>query len=101
MKEWFLAVRPQTLIISIAPILLSQVEVYQAICEAGQGNFSWTIAWLALACAVALQVSVNLANDYFDYLAGVDGELRQGPARVDGKGGIALEQVKWARSEER
>lgn len=93
MKDWFLAVRPQTLIISLAPILLSQGLAYHAL-ELSSAPFHFSLAALALACAVCLQIAVNLANDYYDCLSGVDHVLRKGPARIDGRGAISLGQLR-------
>jgi len=43
-------------------------------------------ALAALLGAVLLQIGVNLANDYFDYLKGVDTAERLGPVRVTQSG---------------
>lgn len=84
LQFWLAAIRPKTLLISIAPILLSQVLVLQEICQSGQraqGLFSPGLAALILACALCLQIAVNLANDYYDFVSGVDGDDRLGPKR--------------------
>jgi 1,4-dihydroxy-2-naphthoate octaprenyltransferase len=41
-----------------------------------------------------LQIGVNLANDYFDYLKGIDTQDRLGPPRVTQSGLIPAKQVK-------
>ena len=86
---WLAAIRPKTLLISLAPVLLSQVLVLQEICQSGQlgqGLFSLSLAVLILTCALCLQIAVNLANDYYDFVSGVDSEHRLGPERAAEKG---------------
>ncbi|GAA5314903.1 MAG: 1,4-dihydroxy-2-naphthoate polyprenyltransferase [Candidatus Pelagadaptatus aseana] len=108
MKHWILATRPQTLLISVVPIVLSQTlalvalqdtdstaQLASASAVSGPQNFSWGVAWLCLGCAVALQVAVNLANDYFDLLSGVDGESRIGPDRATQSGWMTPQQMRW------
>jgi len=46
------------------------------------GYFSWLTATLCVVCALALQLAVNLANDLFDGLSGVDQDDRLGPTRA-------------------
>ena len=46
--------------------------------------------------ALLLQIGVNLANDYFDYVKGIDTENRLGPARVTQSGLIPANRVKSA-----
>jgi len=83
--SWLAATRPKTLVISLAPILLSQVLVLQEICQTsrlGQGLFNISLAALILVCGLCLQIAVNLANDYYDFKSGVDTANRLGPDRV-------------------
>jgi len=51
---------------------------------------------LAAAVALLLQVSVNLANDYFDHKHGIDTPERLGPQRVTQSGLLQPESVKKA-----
>ncbi|MBQ4492696.1 MAG: 1,4-dihydroxy-2-naphthoate octaprenyltransferase [Deltaproteobacteria bacterium] len=67
---WLVAIRPKTLLISASPVLVS-------------GAFAWfhgifqAIPWfLCLVFAVLCQTAANLANDYFDFLSGVDANNR-------------------------
>ncbi len=101
LKLWLLAVRPRTLLISVAPMLLSQFLAWQALnhsqgetLQASVPGFSWLLALLCLSCALLLQISVNLANDYFDHRSGVDDDHRLGPVRVTQQGLLKPEQVK-------
>ena len=59
----------------MGPVLLGQALVVP-------GHFSLSTAVLCLACALALQLAVNLANDLFDGLSGVDQPDRLGPTRA-------------------
>ncbi len=52
-------------------------------------SFTLLPATAALAIALLLQIGVNLANDYFDYIKGIDSEDRLGPVRVTQSGLIA------------
>jgi 1,4-dihydroxy-2-naphthoate octaprenyltransferase len=57
-------------------------------------NFVWLPAVAAFSVALLLQIGVNLANDYFDYLKGIDTADRLGPLRVTQSGLIPATQVK-------
>lgn len=72
---WMQALRPRTLPAAVGPIVLGQTLV-------APDHFSWLTAILCLICALALQLAVNLANDLFDGLAGVDEHDRLGPTRA-------------------
>ena len=74
LRIWWQTLRPATLPAAIGPVLLGQALV-PAAC------FSLAVAILCLACALALQLAVNLANDLFDGLSGVDQSDRLGPTR--------------------
>lgn len=50
----------------------------------------------ALIVALAVQVAVNYANDYFDGVRGVDTEDRRGPRRAVASGLVAPEQMRRA-----
>ncbi|MBE0488946.1 MAG: 1,4-dihydroxy-2-naphthoate octaprenyltransferase [Halomonas sp.] len=72
---WVQTLRPRTLPAAVGPVLLGQALVVP-------GHFSVSTAVLCLACALALQLAVNLANDLFDGLSGVDQHDRLGPTRA-------------------
>ncbi len=82
-SAWYLASRPKTLPASISPILLGSALAWQ------KDEFQWLVFALALVCALALQIAVNLANDFFDAKSGVDGEQRLGPMRATQSGMIS------------
>ena len=87
---WLHAIRPQTLWASLAPILLSQVLAYQL-----AEPFSWIVAMLIFSCGISLQIAVNLGNDYFDHLKGIDGPAHLGPTRVIQQNLLSLQQIKY------
>ena len=58
------------------------------------GRFAILPALAALAGALLLQIGVNLANDYFDYVKGIDTAERLGPVRVTQSGLISPTTVR-------
>jgi 1,4-dihydroxy-2-naphthoate octaprenyltransferase len=88
MGAWILATRPRTLPAAIAPVMLGSATAV------ADKNFVWLPAVAALMVALLLQIGVNLANDYFDYLKGIDTQDRLGPARVTQSGLIPEKEVK-------
>lgn len=85
---WLLALRPKTL-----PAALSPVVVGSALAVA-DGRFRLLPALLCLAGALLLQIGVNLANDYFDFVKGVDTSERLGPVRATASGLISLKSMR-------
>jgi 1,4-dihydroxy-2-naphthoate octaprenyltransferase len=84
---WLLAIRPRTLPACVAPVLVGTAA---AILDHA---FRLLPALAALAGALFLQIGVNLANDYFDYIKGLDTAERVGPTRVTQSGLIAPSRV--------
>lgn len=74
------AARPKTLAISFSSISLGNGLAYI------HGQANGAVFLLSLMTALLLQVSVNLANDYFDAVNGIDGPDRLGPARLTQQG---------------
>ncbi|MGD8881089.1 MAG: 1,4-dihydroxy-2-naphthoate polyprenyltransferase [Desulfobacterales bacterium] len=87
-RAWMLAARPRTLPAAIAPVVLGSATAV------ADKSFVWLPAAAALIVALLLQIGVNLANDYFDYLKGIDTQDRLGPVRVTQSGLIPAKQVK-------
>ncbi len=88
-RVWWSAVRPATLAASVAPVLAgTAVAVHQ-------GGARWWAGVLALVVALAMQVGVNLANDYSDFARGADAN-RVGPLRASSSGVVDPAQVRWA-----
>ena len=90
MQSWFMAIRPRTLPAAIGPLLIGNMLAI------GLEQFSLLIAFTSMLCAVLLQISVNLANDYFDFKNGIDTEERIGPIRVTQSGILAPSSVRNA-----
>ena len=89
-KVWWLALRPATLAASVAPVLAGTAV---AVHESGARPLA---GLAALVISLAMQVGVNLANDYSDFVRGADTPERVGPLRASGSGVVAPERVKWA-----
>jgi 1,4-dihydroxy-2-naphthoate octaprenyltransferase len=87
-RAWLLAARPKTLPAAIAPVVVG------AAAALGERAFAPWPALAALAGALLLQIGVNLANDYFDFGAGIDAPNRKGPVRVTQAGLIPPGQVR-------
>jgi len=80
LRAWILAIRPHTLTVSLAPVLVGTGVAVT------RGAFDLGVAALALFVAVLLQVGSNLANDVFDFRSGADNEDRKGPPRAAQQG---------------
>src|SRR5205809_5006828 len=89
-RVWWSALRPATLAASVAPVLAgTAVAIHER---------ELTKPWaglLALVVALAMQVGVNLANDYSDHVRGADSQ-RVGPPRAASSGVISPQRVRWA-----
>ena len=88
-QVWWSAVRPATLAASVAPVLVGTAIAIH------QGGASLTAGLAALVVAVALQLGVNFANDYSDFVRGADA-ARVGPVRASSSGVVAPGHVRWA-----
>ena len=89
-RAWLLAARPKTLPAALAPVLVGSALAFR------DGSFSWAPACAALLVALLLQVGANLANDYFDFVSGIDTGSRLGPIRVTQSGLLPPQKVKTA-----
>jgi 1,4-dihydroxy-2-naphthoate octaprenyltransferase len=89
-QVWWAAVRPTTLAASVAPVLAgTAIAVHE-------GGARPAAGLAALVVALAIQIGVNFANDYSDFVRGADSAQRVGPTRAAASGVVAPEQVKWA-----
>jgi 1,4-dihydroxy-2-naphthoate polyprenyltransferase len=89
-RVWWLALRPATLAAAVAPVLAgTAVAVHET------GARPWA-GLAALVVALALQIGVNLANDYSDFVRGADTPRRIGPLRASASGIVAPERVRLA-----
>lgn len=87
LEGWTVAVRPHTLPASAAPVLVGSGFAVR------EGVFHLPTAAMALLGALILQVTINLANDYFDHEKGVDTEDRVGFRRACNAGLLSPEEV--------
>jgi len=92
MKPWIIAARPKTLPAGAGPVILGLALSYKM----NSGNFSVLVGLLTLLCALLLQISSNLINDYYDGVSGLDNEDRLGPPRAVALGLISPQKVKKA-----
>ncbi len=90
LSPWLLAIRPKTLWAAVSPVVVASAMAYW------QGDFRPLPAVACLSVALLLQIAVNLANDYFDYVKGIDTAERVGPTRVTQGGLISPETVRKA-----
>ncbi|HVS47549.1 MAG TPA: 1,4-dihydroxy-2-naphthoate polyprenyltransferase [Candidatus Dormibacteraeota bacterium] len=87
---WWSAVRPATLAASVAPVLAGTAIAVD------QGGPRLGAGLLALLVGIAMQVGVNFANDYSDYVRGADSPRRVGPVRAASSGVVPPEHVRRA-----
>lgn len=87
-NPWIIAIRPKTLPAGAGPVIIGLSISYSI------GNFNLLVAALTLACALLLQISSNLINDYYDGISGLDDEDRLGPPRAVSLGLLSSAQVK-------
>lgn len=81
-KNWFLAARPKTLLVSVAPVLTGSALAYYF------DKFNWIPAVICLIFALLAQITSNFVNDYYDFKKGTDREDRVGPERAVATGRI-------------
>lgn len=89
--QWFLAIRPKTLGISVSPVLVGS-----SLARAELDSFQWLPAVTALIAAMLIQIGTNLHNDASDYERGADTRDRLGPARATAQGWFTAAEVKRA-----
>jgi 1,4-dihydroxy-2-naphthoate octaprenyltransferase len=86
---WWSALRPATLAVSVSAVLAGMAVAVRA------GPVRTAQALGALVVALAIQVGVNLANDYSDHIRGAD-YRRVGPPRAASSGVISPRAVRRA-----
>ncbi|MFD2234110.1 1,4-dihydroxy-2-naphthoate octaprenyltransferase [Phaeospirillum tilakii] len=90
-RLWWLAIRPRTLTMAVAPVLAGT-----ALGWAEGGHFDPRPFLAALGGALMIQAGANLYNDVGDALRGGDQPLRQGPPRVTALGWATPARVRAA-----
>jgi 1,4-dihydroxy-2-naphthoate octaprenyltransferase len=89
-RVWWSAVRPATLAASVAPVLAgTAIAVHM-------GGARWWAGAGALVVGLGMQLGVNFANDYSDFVRGADNPTRVGPVRAAASGVVAPAQVRLA-----
>jgi 1,4-dihydroxy-2-naphthoate octaprenyltransferase len=73
LKTWFLAVRPQFLVLSVVLAFLGTSLAWY------NGHFNLGLALLSFIGLLLAHVSVNVLNDYFDYRSGIDLATKRTP----------------------
>ncbi len=83
-RVWWLGIRPRTLGAGLVPVVVG---------TAAAGEVIWWRFVAAALVAAGLQIGVNLANDYFDGVRGVDTHERVGPPRLTQSGSATPREV--------
>ena len=89
-KAWLRAFRLRTLPLSFSSVILGSLMA------AYRQSFDLSILIGALSTTLFLQVLSNLANDYGDFVKGVDNKDRTGPERSVQSGAIEVGEMKLA-----
>ncbi len=90
LKYWIEAMRLRTLPVSVAGVILATGFAV------AHGCFSLTVTLLCLTFAVLAQIASNFANEYYDYVGGLDRKGREGPRRGVTEGEITPDAMKRA-----
>lgn len=88
-SAWWLAIRPQTLSVSVAPVCVGTALAYFE-----QGWVAWWPALGALLAAMLIQIGTNLYNDVGDFERGADTDDRLGPPRATAQGWLSGSAVR-------
>ena len=89
-------IRAKTLLVAFAVILLGQSLAWHDLQYTQNQALDYFLASIILICCLFLQISVNLANDYFDGLTGIDTDARLGPKRATQSGLIKPSTMRYA-----
>jgi len=87
---WLAAVRPRTLTAAAAPVIVGLALAHRS------GHVRAMLGLMTLLAALLIQIGTNLANDYFDFVAGADTAARLGPLRVTQAGLVEPSTVRNA-----
>lgn len=88
--SWLAAARPRTLPAAIVPVVVGLALAARA------GAIDVVVAIATLVAALLIQIGTNLANDYYDFVAGADTHERVGPQRITQAGLAAPATVRAA-----
>jgi 1,4-dihydroxy-2-naphthoate octaprenyltransferase len=87
---WIMASRPKTLLAAFVPVIVGSSLAFM------QGSFQPIAAFVALLCALLIQIATNFTNDLYDFLKGADNKKRVGPVRVLNAGLVTPVKMKFA-----
>ena len=87
LRVWYRALRPFTYSASLVPVLVGSAIAWR------EGHVDVILFLFALLGSVFIQIGTNLANEYFDYVQGVDKTDSLGPAGVIIQGKLPARQV--------
>jgi 1,4-dihydroxy-2-naphthoate octaprenyltransferase len=90
LRVWYEALRVFSYPASIVPVLVGAVVAWQNV------RVDLTLFLLSLFGSVAIQVGTNLANEYLDYVQGIDKMDSLGPAGVILRGELPPRRVFYA-----
>ncbi len=88
--KWFMAVRPQSLLLSTAAVGMGTGMAFAD----GVGRGQWAL--MALLGGWGLHIVVNLVNDYGDFKRGVDQQGEYDPMRRNLVGDLSEQEIKKA-----
>lgn len=89
---WLLATRPKTLTGAATPVMIGAAWAYHHV---GQQLAPVPVV-LCLLFAMAMQVTANYVNDYFDFVKGTDTPDRLGPRRACAQGWVTPRAMRAA-----
>ena len=81
LKHWLQASRPKTLVASFLPVVAGFLLAYEQ-----SPMVSKLVGFLCLLYCLLIQISTNLANDYFDFIKGADSKRENAPVRMVSSG---------------
>ena len=85
---WIQATRPQFFVASLLPVLIGIRLASRDV------RIDWLIAALSCAGAVGVHLATNVANDYYDYIQGVDESGATSGSRVIQEGKLLPEEMR-------
>lgn len=86
-KYWMQATRPKTLAAGIMPVAIGSATAYY------YGNFDFYLSFIALICAILIQIVTNFLNEVYDFKRGADTEERKGPQRIVAAGIVSARKM--------
>ena len=90
LKVWIAASRPKTWVASLCPVILALALQHAPV--------SLGLAACCLLFSLLIQIGCNFANDYYDFVNGVDQLRKAGPQRAVASGWIAPQAMQRGMS---